>query len=84
MAKNDPPSSIVAYITSITGGFLTFFMIFGGVIIFMKMVSMSFLMKMSIFIKNGPGDDFRLMTRVLPRPLVLQGGKSFEIQTQNS
>ena len=26
--------------------------------------------------KNGPGDDIRLMTRVLPRPQVLQGGKS--------
>ena len=38
-----------------------------------------FLSKMSIFIKNGPGDDFRPMTRVLPRPLVLQGGKSFGI-----
>ena len=25
----------------------------------------------------GFGDDFRLMTRVLPRPLGLQGGKSF-------
>ena len=24
----------------------------------------------------GFGDDFRLMTRVLPRPIVLQGGKS--------
>ena len=30
--------------------------------------------------KNGPGHDFRLMTRVLPRPLVLQGGKSFDIK----
>ena len=28
--KNDPPSSMVALITPIRGGFLTFFMIFGG------------------------------------------------------
>ena len=35
-----------------------------------------FLSKVGIFIKNGSGDDFRLMTRVLPRPLGLQGGKS--------
>jgi hypothetical protein len=27
----------------------------------------------------GFGDDFRLMTRVLPRPIVLQGGKSMRI-----
>ena len=27
----------------------------------------------------GSGDDFRLMTRVLPRPLGLQGGKSMRI-----
>ena len=33
---------------------------------------------MGIFTKNGFGDDFRLMTRVLPRPLVFQGGKSFD------
>ena len=32
--------------------------------------------------KNGTGDDFRLMTRVLPRPLVLQGGKSFAKNTE--
>jgi hypothetical protein len=34
--------------------------------------------------KNGSGDDFRLMTRVLPRPLVLQGGKSFEYQNKQT
>ena len=32
--------------------------------------------------KNGSGDDFRLMTRVLPRPQVLQGGKSFASHTE--
>ncbi len=36
----------------------------------------------SIFMKKWTGDDFRLMTRVLPRPLGLQGGKSFENKNQ--
>ena len=37
----------------------------------------------STFIKKGTGDDFRLMTRVLPRPLVLQGGKSSAYNTEH-
>ena len=37
-----------------------------------------FLIKWAFFTKNGFGDDFRLMARVLPRPLVFQGGKSFK------
>ena len=37
----------------------------------------------SIFMKKWTGDDFRLMTRVLPRPLVLQGGKSFDSRSSN-
>jgi hypothetical protein len=36
-----------------------------------------------IFMKKWTGDDFRLMTRVLPRPLVLQGGKSMRTNTRN-
>ena len=36
----------------------------------------------STFMKKGTGDDFRLMSRVLPRPLVLQGGKSFAQNTE--
>ena len=47
-----------------------------GVIIFMKMVTMSFLMKVPLSLKMGRDDENRLMSRVLPRPLVLQGGKS--------
>ena len=73
MAKNDPPSSTVAYITLITRVFWSFL---GRVIIFIKKCDHVFFDESSTFIKKGTGDDFRLMTRVLPRPLVLQGGKS--------
>ena len=56
-------------------GGMTFFMIFiikrGDV----------FFHENSIFMKKWTGDEIRLMTRVLPRPLVLQGGKSFEKNT---
>ena len=40
---------------------------------------MSFSMKVPLSLKMGRDDENRLMSRVLPRPLVLQGGKSFEI-----
>ena len=81
--KNDPPSSILALITSITRGFLTFFMIFGEMtffVIFMIKWGDVFFHESSTFMKKWTGDDFRLMTRVLPRPLVLQGGKSYRNQ----
>ena len=51
-------------------------------IIFMIKWGDVFFHENSIFMKKWTGDDFRLMTRVLPRPLVLQGGKSFEKQQQ--
>ena len=51
--------------------------VMGRVIIFMKMVTMSFLMKVPLSLKMGRDNENRLMSRVLPRPLVLQGGKSF-------
>ena len=78
--ENDPPSSTVAYITLITRVFWPFL---GGVIIFIIFMIQwgdVFFDKSSTFIKKGTGDDFRLMTRVLPRPLVLQGGKLFAYQ----
>ena len=86
MAKNDPPSSTVAYITLITRVFWSFL---GGhvvddiFIIFMIKRGDVFFHENSIFMKKWTGDDFRLMTRVLPRPLVLQGGKLFENQYRN-
>ena len=46
-------------------------------IIFMIKWGDVFFNENSIFMKKWTGDDFRLMTRVLPRPLVLQGGKSY-------
>ena len=57
-------------------GGMTFF------IIFMIKWGDVFYDESSTFIRKWTGDDFRLMTRVLPRPLVLQGGKSFEKQIQ--
>ena len=79
MAKNDPPSSTVAYITLITRVFLT---LFGGGHHFHEKCDHVFFHESSTFMKKGPGHDFRLMTRVLPRPLVLQGGKSFAFPTE--
>ena len=87
MAKNDPPSSIVAYITSITRDFWPFLGGHGGddiFIIFMIKRGDVFFDESSTFIKKGTGDDIRLMTRVLPRPLVLQGGKSSRKQTETN
>ena len=36
-----------------------------------------FLIKWVFLLKMGLGHENRLMTRVLPRPLVFQGGKSY-------
>ena len=43
-----------------------------------KMGGTSFSIKVPLLSKMGRDDENRLMTRVLPRPLVLQGGKSFK------
>ena len=42
-----------------------------------KMGGTSFSIKVPLLSKMGRDDENRLMSRVLPRPLVLQGGKSF-------
>ena len=43
---------------------------------------MSFLMKVPLSLKMGRDDENRLMSRVLPRPQVLQGGKSSRKNTE--
>ena len=55
MAKNDPPSSTVAYITLITRVFWPFL---GGVIIFMKNGDHVFFDESSTFIKKGTGQRY--------------------------
>ena len=43
-----------------------------------------FLIKWVFLLKMGLGHENRLMTRVLPRPLVFQGGKSMGITTEQT
>ena len=53
-------------------------------IIFMIKRGDVFFHENSIFMKKWTGDEIRLMTRVLPRPLVLQGGKSMRYQNEQT